>query len=420
MRILIVDDDSTWLQKNMSELTTHLSASAGSEALAELLRFSLAVNRSSNADEILREALDTTRVLSGCDEASVLLVDIGRNQLQREVSTAELKLDRRVGRAGGATRWLLDNDKPLVVGDTARSRFESSPMSPENRIGAYVGTSIRRANEVIGVHYAIWRSPREIDQQAVALLGALADLTGMALHGAQLVDSLQELNDYLSGMLQVAAHDLRSPLGTAIGTLHMFTDELLPDPSPEQQRALRILASSMGRMRDLVEGILNYERWSADGDADWKPSDLNLIVSGVLEDYRDAAEAHGQQLVFEPDAGPLVIVADEPLLREAIGNLVSNANKYTPDGGHITVKTVSSRPQFQVIVADDGPGISAADQAKLFHPFVRLRSGRQKPGSGLGLNLVKKITERHGGSVGVDSEIGVGSKFIMRLPEMTL
>ena len=173
-------------------------------------------------------------------------------------------------------------------------------------------------------------------------------------------------------------------------------------------------------MRDLIEGILNYERWSGTEDVDWHPHDLNAITRNVVEDIQDVVRAKSQELEFVPADGPLVVVADEPLLREAIGNLVSNASKYTPEGGRIILRTTNSWPEFNIIVEDNGPGIAREDLDKFFMPFVRLREARRQSGSGLGLSLVRKIAERHGGQTYVESELGEGSRFIIRVPEMTL
>ena len=106
-------------------------------------------------------------------------------------------------------------------------------------------------------------------------------------------------------------------------------------------------------MRDLIEGILNYERWSGTEDVDWHPHDLNAITRNVVEDIQDVVRAKSQELEFVPADGPLVVVADEPLLREAIGNLVSNASKYTPEGGRIILRTTNSWPEFNIIVEDN-------------------------------------------------------------------
>ena len=410
--------------RSMTESGLHSAAasfsSANHEQLAALLNFSLAVNQPVSIDEILDKALQTTSALVACDEVTIVLVDLRRNQLERDLSTGDVPVDRRVSRPGGATRWIVDNDVPLIVPDSRETGFDATTLTPENGIGAYVGIAIAHADTVYGVLYALWRSPFELDVSGVGLLQTLAQLLAAALFSSRQVASLHELNEYMGGMLQIAAHDLRSPLGTAIGTLHMFSEELFTEKTTDQGRALRILDSSLNRMRDLIEGILNYERWSGSGDVDWQPHDLNSIARKVVEDVQDAAVAKSQELEFDPADGPLVVVADGPLLREAIGNLLSNASKYTPEGGRIILRTVNSRPIFDIIIEDNGPGIAREDLDKLFLPFVRLREGRQQSGSGLGLSLVRKIAERHGGQTHVESELGKGSRFIIRVPEMTL
>jgi signal transduction histidine kinase len=109
---------------------------------------------------------------------------------------------------------------------------------------------------------------------------------------------------------------------------------------------------------------------------------------------------------------------DSLLLQQAVGNLVSNAIRYTPTEGQITIQTQDGQDEFTVIVQDNGPGISPDDQRRLFHPFVRLKSSGRERGSGLGLSLVKTVVERHGGHISVESSPGRGTLFAVHLPAL--
>jgi signal transduction histidine kinase len=121
-------------------------------------------------------------------------------------------------------------------------------------------------------------------------------------------------------------------------------------------------------------------------------------------------------VTFQPSANPVVVTGDALLLREAIGNLISNAVKYTPQEGQIIVRTDMEADEIVVTIQDSGSGISLDDQQGLFRPFTRLPSAGTERGAGLGLSLVKTVIERHGGHVTVDSALGQGTIFGIHMP----
>jgi two-component system, OmpR family, phosphate regulon sensor histidine kinase PhoR len=133
-----------------------------------------------------------------------------------------------------------------------------------------------------------------------------------------------------------------------------------------------------------------------------------------------APNAKTQQLTLEVEVPTDMpsLSGDTTLLRQAVMNLLDNAIKYTPMGGTVRLKATLEEGQFILAVSDTGPGIAPADQAHLFDKFfrVRQRGSTQVKGSGLGLAIVKSIAERHGGKVWVESRLGRGSTFYMRIP----
>ncbi len=147
-----------------------------------------------------------------------------------------------------------------------------------------------------------------------------------------------------------------------------------------------------------------------------QPCDLNRITQQAIADFETAAARKSQQVTFQPNADPAIVTGDALLLREAIGNLISNAVKYTPQEGQITVRTDRGADEIVVTIQDSGSGISLDDQQGLFRPFTRLPSAGTEHGSGLGLSLVKTVVERHGGRVTVDNVLGQGAIFGIHMP----
>jgi two-component system phosphate regulon sensor histidine kinase PhoR len=165
--------------------------------------------------------------------------------------------------------------------------------------------------------------------------------------------------------------------------------------------------------------------------------DVPEVVAGCLEDHRPAAEAKRISLAVEADQPPCQVRADREGLREILNNLVDNAIKYTPEGGHVTVSwrcdearseeggagsedSASSmqHPAAQIAVRDTGIGIKPADQQRVFERFYRVDKARSRElgGTGLGLAIVKHLVQSFGGKVSVESEPGKASTFTVELP----
>jgi PAS domain S-box-containing protein len=229
---------------------------------------------------------------------------------------------------------------------------------------------------------------------------------------------LKRLDQFKSQMVQMASHDLRTPLGVAIG----YLDVLKEDPTPTtllRERALQGIDAALGRMQTLVVELLDLERVESGTDQLRVRIDVGRLAAEAMAEYGEAAQAKRQQLelTHPPDLPP--VVGDPIRLKQAIGNLINNAVKYTPDGGSIAVRVLRSKEQRVLIeVQDTGYGIPAEAQMKLFQRFYRVRiaGAENVEGTGLGLSLVKAVVEQHGGRVAAESEQGKGSTFRIWLP----
>jgi signal transduction histidine kinase len=148
------------------------------------------------------------------------------------------------------------------------------------------------------------------------------------------------------------------------------------------------------------------------------PVDLHHVVDEVVELSAVAADRKGIIVSVQAPAGPLATLGDADELDRLCANLVSNAIKYTPDGRTVTIKLTRDGDQVELCCSDEGIGISAQDQEKLFEEFFRSTNPAAiaLPGTGLGLAIVKRIVERHDGRIEVESELGKGSTFRVRLP----
>jgi signal transduction histidine kinase len=215
----------------------------------------------------------------------------------------------------------------------------------------------------------------------------------------------------------VVSHELRTPLTSIIGYLELIGDDT--HSLTEQQRAyLAVVERSAAKLVDLVgdlllvaaadEGVLALDR---------QEIDIEVLAHHSIDAARPAADAG--EILLTVDHGPTGPVLGDPArLEQMLDNLVSNAVKFTPAGGRVTVRTACRDGVATFEVTDTGDGISVADQEHLFEPFFRTRaaSARSVPGTGLGLTITKAIVDAHGGTLEVESAPGAGTTFRVRIP----
>ena len=250
-------------------------------------------------------------------------------------------------------------------------------------------------------------------------LGALAaGLDHMNDELARLYGEVQTANQHKSEFLANMSHELRTPLNAIIGFSEVLLQRLFGDVNEKQEEYLRDILDSGQHQLALVNDILDLAKVEAGKmELDLGPTSIAEAVDACLMLLRERASGHGIRLDSRVDPEIGTISADARKLKQALLNLLSNAVKYTPDGGRVDV--VADRRGNEVVIAvrDTGEGIAPEDQERIFEEFQQTRIGRQTEGStGLGLGLARRLIELHGGTIGVESAVGVGSTFTVCLP----
>lgn len=232
---------------------------------------------------------------------------------------------------------------------------------------------------------------------------------------------LERLSTMRKEFLRVALHDINSPVGVVSMLVRNVREGLCGPLEPRQADSLDRALRQLDGIHDLLKDLrLLSELDTTDLSEHSIEVSVGFLLDEVIEEQKDLAEAHRHILVAQTGESTGFVVGVPRLLKEAIANYVTNAIKYTPDGGAITVRGIEHGDMVRVEVADNGVGISEDDQKRLFREFTRV--GRDNPqtksvrGAGLGLSLVRRIAEMHGGRVGVHSEPGRGSTFWLELP----
>jgi light-regulated signal transduction histidine kinase (bacteriophytochrome) len=229
--------------------------------------------------------------------------------------------------------------------------------------------------------------------------------------------ALEELNKLKNQLLGMAAHDLRNPIGGIESLATLLLDE--PEGLRSNQiELLELIQSSSADMLRLVESFLDVSRIEA-GRLSLHPADTDVVglVRRRISLNRFTAEKKSMNLTFESVADRLLVSIDGPKMGQVFDNLIGNAIKFSPVGAHVRCSLATSGGRTIFSVADEGPGLTAADRALLFRPFstASARGTYGESSTGLGLAIVKKIVEAHGGELSVQSEPGQGATFSVAL-----
>ena len=229
----------------------------------------------------------------------------------------------------------------------------------------------------------------------------------------QVQASQQGQRDFLANV----SHELKTPLTSIQGFAQALLDGAASTPEAIQ-RSANIIYTEADRMRRLVEGLLDLARLDAGLRTLSRTSvDLRALLLAVADKFGPRAQEKG--VALQADLPPTLpgMAGDADRLAQVFTNLVDNALKHTPAGGKVTVTATPSPGWVEVGVSDSGPGIPAEDLSRIFERFYQVDKSRaRRAGVGLGLTISKEIVEAHGGSLRAESVVGLGSRFIARLP----
>jgi len=231
------------------------------------------------------------------------------------------------------------------------------------------------------------------------------------------VTRLTELDRLKSEFVMTASHELRTPL-TSIGmSIELLLENAVKKLDEKEQQLLSAAHEDVKRLKVFVNNLLDLSKIEA-GKMEMEFSNIpvHLLFEKVVNVFKTQAEEKAVVLTYNVPEGLPNVKADDHKVTWVLTNLISNALRYTPSGGHIKLFAESFAPYVQISVSDDGPGIPYEYQSKIFDKFVQVKSDQAVGGSGLGLAICKEIVRAHGGTIWVDSVPGSGSTFTFTLP----
>ncbi len=348
---------------------------------------------------------------------------------------------------GYASRVVLER-QTLHIPDLQRASAEQVDelhLEKEDFVD-YYGTPLFIKREVKGVLEVYHRTPLELDKDQLDFMEVLAGQAAIAIDSAELFEGLQTANAELEQrvtertaelnqlnvelehansakdeFLANMSHELRTPLNSILGMSESLLEQRRDPLSDYQQRSLRAVESSGRHLLELINDILDLSKIEA-GMLDFYPEILEVaeITKASLLFVKSQAMQKSINLMYAEAQTVSKIYADPRRLKQVLVNLLTNAVKFTPERGQVTLQVEANEAEdlVQFSVIDDGIGIAPEDLQQLFQPFVQVQSklNRHFEGTGLGLALVRKLTDLHGGSVQVESKAGSGSRFTINLP----
>ncbi|HMJ24832.1 MAG TPA: ATP-binding protein [Pyrinomonadaceae bacterium] len=248
------------------------------------------------------------------------------------------------------------------------------------------------------------------------LIGAVNVLVDIS-DRKQAEEALKEADRSKNEFLATLAHELRNPLAPIRAAVKVL--QIKSKPTPESQSALDVIERQTRQMTRLIDDLLDIARITSNKlELRRAPIELSQVLSAAVETSRPLIEQRGHKLIVKAAAAPIHIDGDLVRLAQVISNLLNNAAKYTDRGGRIWLESSRKKDEAVVKVIDTGVGISAEMLPRIFEMFTQAgRANESRSGLGIGLTLVKRLVEMHGGTITAHSDgVGQGSEFVLRMP----
>src|SRR5262249_15288664 len=290
---------------------------------------------------------------------------------------------------------------------------------------ALLGVPLMSEDEVIGVLAVTRKTPGEFEPETVRLLSTFATQSALAIQNARLFleiedksRQLEAASQHKSEFLANMSHELRTPLNAIIGFSEVLSERMFGELNEKQDEYLKDIYASGQHLLSLINDILDLSKIEA-GRMELEVADFSLpaAIDNALILVRERASRREITLGRAIDDRVGLIRGDERKVKQVLLNLLSNALKFTPEGGRIDVRAAMTDSMAEISVADTGVGIAPEYQEAIFEEFRQVGTADKKvEGTGLGLALSRKFIELHGGRIWVKSHVGQGSTFSFTLP----
>ena len=405
------------------------------EELRALGEVGRAVSSTLDLDAVLGTVVAHADALSGTDGGVLYEYDEAAGEfhvrathrLGAEMIAALRSAPVRLGE-GAVGRAALTREPVRVADITAEGAYRGRLLDAMVADGyrAVLAVPLLREDRILGGLVVVRKKPGAFPPNIVDLARTFASQSALAIQNARLYREVEEkslqleiASKHKSEFLANMSHELRTPLNAIIGFSEVLLEQMFGGVNDKQAEYLGDILSSGQHLLSLINDILDLSKVEA-GRMELEVAEFSLreALENGLTMLKERASRHGisLSLTMEPDVD--LIEADERKVKQVVFNLLSNAVKFTPDGGKVEVTTRRVGDGVEVAVRDTGIGIAPEDLPHVFDEFRQVgQSTAKAEGTGLGLALTRKLVELHSGSTRVESKVGVGSTFIVTLPQ---
>jgi signal transduction histidine kinase len=380
---------------------------------ARLLEVSQQIGSTLELQNLLDSIVEAAKELTECEAASLLLLDPQSNHLYFEAATDDLIDGARqtaIPVENSIAGWVLSHKEPLVVNEALRDPrfFREVDVINRYQTETILGVPLRTKEEAFGVIEAVNKRQGTFDDEDVRVLQTLAAQAAIAIENSRLFQQ----SDLISEMV----HELRTPLNALTAAAHLLQRPDLPE---EQRNKLsQTVYNEVQRLNGMANDFLELARLES-GRVRFtrEPVHLGGLIGECIEIVRPQAQEMEISLETDLDPSLAPVPADRNRLKQLFLNLLTNAIKYNEPGGKVTVSLRLEGDQIEAAVIDTGKGIPDRSLPRIFERFYRVPDQEGYiGGTGLGLAIAKRIVEAHQGTLEVESQLGEGSTFLIRLP----
>jgi signal transduction histidine kinase len=428
----VIAIENVRLFKELEARTADLTRSVGQlTALGDVGR---AVSSTLDLDTVLTTIVSRAVQLAEMDAGGIYEYDeaaeVFRLRATQNLPEEFLAIARpmAIRKGEGTTGRLAVTREPVQIPDmTAPDVYQSRLRDVLLRLGhrAVLSVPLLAEDHIVGSLNVTRTRPGDFPSDMVDLLKTFATQSALAIQNARLFHEievkrrqLEVASQHKSEFLANMSHELRTPLNAIIGFSEVLTDRMFGELNEKQDEYLKDIYASGTHLLSLINDILDLSKIEA-GRMELELTDFDLptALDNALTLVRERAGRKSITLQMSVDERLGEVRADERKIRQVVLNVLSNAIKFTPEGGRIEVSAVPRDGLVYVSVSDTGVGIAPEDQEAVFEEFRQVGTADKKAeGTGLGLTLCRKFIELHGGRIWVKSQIGVGSTFTFTIP----
>ncbi len=391
--------------------TSRAKAERANRRLRDLQAIAEAALEGVTLDATLAAVLGAMRSMFATEVASVLLVGQDGKTLSRRTSIGLADMEAAPVEIGRGAAGAIAAAGTAMYFEDVSELEDISPVLRANGIRTLFGAPLRARGRVTGVVYVASRDRRSFASDELQLLRLVAERIGTIVDNASLYEQALASVRARDAVMGIVSHDLRNPLNTI-----QLAMELLQSKNPDLGRSLPIIRRSVDVMTRLINDLRDVENVGAGRlSIATQPEDARSLVNEAVEGLREAAAKKGVRVEVEAPTVALVLECDRVRITQVLSNVLSNAVKFTPRGGSITISVAREPELARFSIADTGPGIREADRERVFDPYWQAKETAHL-GSGLGLAISKGIVEAHHGTIAVESRVGHGTTFTFTVP----